>query len=113
MNEEKKGSRQAQWCGETVNGSLVRFECPVACDQCAEPPVAAPVEAPVTVPVAAPVAAPTVECILEANLAFPFNTADEAPYYGYHADYMEVTKEGDDVNECSWTNSEILPLWCT
>lgn len=125
-NPSKTAKRQSDWCGEKKNGSFVGEKCPEACGMCGggggsapvEPPVAAPVAkpvaAPVEPPVAAPVAKPVVEeCNLVATLGFPIDSPDEAPYYGYHADYMEVTKVGDDENECSWTNSENLPFWCT
>ncbi len=114
VNDGKKEIRQNNWCSEKIDGVRVSKKCPVACGKCDDPNAIAPVEPPVAAPVEAPVAKPVVEeCNLVATLGYPIDSPDDAPYYGYHADYMEVTKVGDDENECSWTNAENLPHWCT
>ena len=76
-------------------------------------PVASPTAAPVKSPTAAPVADPAVVCNLRAVLKFTFDTADAAEYYGYHSDYMEVAKAGDDYYPCSNYYQDELPAWCT
>lgn len=83
-------------------------------------PSAAPVKSPTTAPVKSPTAAPVaatidlaVVCNLRAVLKFTFDTADAAAYYGYHSDYMEITKVGDDDSLCSNYYQDQLPAWCT
>lgn len=56
---------------------------------------------------------PAVECTLKAHLGYPFDDPDDAAYYGYHAENLEVTMVGDDYWVCSWYYSDDLPEWCT
>lgn len=112
-NEDKISKRQGQWCGEFVNGALVADMCQASCDVCAT-------DSPTPSPTAKPTPSPTKawagndsDCILQADLAFPFEDPDDAAYYGYVADYMAITMAGDDWWECSWGYSHDLPEWCT
>mmetsp|Transcript_20955 Transcript_20955/g.25780 ORF Transcript_20955/g.25780 Transcript_20955/m.25780 type:complete len:359 (-) Transcript_20955:254-1330(-) len=60
VNFNKIETRQDEWCGVEVGGSLVSDECPVACDACpvtAAPSVPPPTASPTVS--AAPTAAPT------------------------------------------------------
>jgi hypothetical protein len=98
-NENKTAKRQNAWCGESYSGKSISYKCPVACGECVLAEEAEEV--------------PTGTCTLEATLAHPFDTPDDAPYYGYHAEYLEVTMASDDYYECSWSYSDDLPNWCT
>lgn len=74
----------------------------------------APTKSPTGSPTASPVAAAgTTECTLRATLDFDFgDEPNDAPYYGYHADYMAVTQQGVS-GRCSYNNKNNLPSWCT
>jgi len=76
----------------------------------------APTKAPVP-PTPSPTSSPTKkpECKIKAHLAFDFNDPDKAPYYGGHADWLEVSKKNYYNNYiCSSTNHfrENNPGWC-
>lgn len=88
-NGMKKKKRQNRWCDDVFNGQKVSEACPEACDICDN------------------------SCDLKATLDYPFNSPDDASYYGHNSDYLEVTMEGDDYWECSWAYSDGLPDWCT
>jgi len=53
------------------------------------------------------------DCTLRALLKFDFDSPNDAAYYGYHADYMEVTMDEDETEICSSDNQNDLPAWCT
>lgn len=53
------------------------------------------------------------QCILRADLKFDFDDPDDAPYYGYHSDYMEVLESGNYDWICSHRYIDELPDWCT
>lgn len=97
-NEKNIAKRQKGWCGVKKNGSIVADKCPLACGRC-EPKAPTPAKT----------------CSLTATLAFPWGeNYNDAPFFGYHADYLEVTMENDiDDWMCSWTWSDQLPSWCT
>jgi len=50
------------------------------------------------------------ECLLSATFGHPFENPDDAPYFGYHADYLEVSYGGDDNNLCDADSAE--NSWC-
>ena len=52
------------------------------------------------------------KCTLKAKLGFPYDDPDEAEFYGYHADMLDVTEAGDDWFVCSWYYTNGLPDWC-
>jgi len=54
-----------------------------------------------------------VECTLRAKLKFDFNEPNDAGTKGYHADYMEVYRDGDGASFCSNGQQNNLPSWCT
>ena len=61
-----------------------------------KPPTKSPTKPPTQLPTGAPVAVPAVpatECELRAILKYPWGTnPDDAPYYGYVTEYLEVRK---------------------
>jgi len=73
-----------------------------------------PTKRPVVKPTKKPVAAPV--CTLEVTLGFGFKDPDDAPYYGYHADWIEVfKKDSPDEHVCSsyYNAKNDLPTWCS
>jgi len=76
-------------------------------------PTVAPTSSPTESPTKAPVQ-PPIKCIISASLGFDFEDPDDAPYYGQHLDWMEVTKESDEKDICSgyYNNNGELPSWC-
>jgi len=77
------------------------------------PPSAAPTTSPPTVPPPTKAPTPAPRCVLKGVLAFDFKDPDDAPYYGYHACYLEVTKDSDDYHICSHEYYDWLPGWCS
>jgi hypothetical protein len=62
-----------------------------------------------------PTPSPTKLCTLEAQLGHNFADPDKAPYYGYHSDWLQVTKNSpDDFKICSFSkfDKDELPPWC-
>lgn len=59
---------------------------------------------------------PLPKCKLQLTLGFPSNDPDKADYYGAHADWLEVNKEGDpDERTCSsyYFYQNNIPEWCS
>jgi len=53
------------------------------------------------------------QCELRAILKYPWGTnPDDAPYYGYVTEYLEVREVGDDWWVCSGYYRTDLPAWC-
>ena len=53
-----------------------------------------------TEPTKSPTSSPTQECTLIAKLGHPYDTPNDAPYHGYHYDWLEVSKyKYDDDND--------------
>lgn len=81
-----------------------------------KPPTNLPTKSPTKSPTGAPVAIPAVpatECELRAILKYPWGTnPDDAPYYGYVSEYLEVREAGDDWWVCSGYYRTDLPDWC-
>jgi hypothetical protein len=50
-------------------------------------------------------------CVLKAKLFHPYDDPDEAPFMGYHADWLLVTKGEDPENFCYSLESN--QTWCT
>ena len=88
-NKKKKKGRQEKWCSDIFNGQKISETCPEACGSCSN------------------------TCDLKATLGYPFDSPNDATYYGYNSDYLEVTKADVDSWECSWAYSDSLPDWCT
>jgi len=77
--------------------------------------VAKPTDAPVPPspkPTNKPTDKPTsMTCNIEVTLGFPFKNPDDAPYYGQHADWVEVSKlNHKDSKICSAFYED--PTWC-
>lgn len=81
--------------------------------------VAKPTDAPVPAtpkPTNKPTDKPTsMTCNIEVSLGFPFKDPDNAPYYGQHADWIEVIKiDHEDKKTCSayYESYKKNPTWC-
>lgn len=81
--------------------------------------VAKPTDAPVPAtpkPTNKPTEKPTsMTCNIEVTLGFPFKDPDQAPYYGQHADWIEVEKiDYGDGKVCSayFESYKKNPTWC-
>jgi len=52
-------------------------------------------------------------CKLRVTNGYPYETAQDAPYYGNHADWLEVRKEGmSNDDECAYYKKSTNPAWC-
>jgi len=52
-------------------------------------------------------------CKLRVTNSYPYTTPRDAPYYGSHADWLEVRKEGlSNNNECAYYKKSTNPAWC-
>jgi len=82
--------------------------------------VAKPTDAPIPStpkPTNKPTGKPTsMTCNIQVTLGFPFKDPDDAPYYGQHADWIEVSKKDHkDGKVCSayFESAKKNPKWCT
>lgn len=73
-------------------------------------------KAPIT-PTRAPSPSPTekVKCNLKATLSFPFDRVNDAPYYGGHADWLEISKKNyrnEYICSSYYASKNDIPGWC-
>lgn len=66
----KVNCTQGKYCDVDEYGPAFGYKCPKKCDTCDAPS----------------------KCILKATFAHPYNDPDDAPYKGYHGDYLEVSR---------------------
>jgi len=71
-----------------------------------------PTKSPVQKPTNAPITVKQVTCKLKVTNGFPFESANDAPYYGSHADWVEVHEEDNPYDYCSGLY-EAFPPWCS
>jgi len=85
------------------------------------PPTDQPSDSPTKVPTP-PTSPPTdkpvapLKCTIKAVLGFDFKDPDDAPYYGHHLDWIEVSKKGktpDYICSAYYHNINDAPGWCT
>lgn len=66
-------------------------------------------------PTKKPFKPPSVECNLKATLGFDFKDPDNAPYFGGHADWLEVIKKGtpkEYICSAYYHGINDNPVWC-
>lgn len=66
-------------------------------------------------PTSSPTSAPSIEkqeCTLVARLGHPYNDPDDAPYKGYHYDWLEVSRYEDDDDSGSYCDAWTTEQWC-
>jgi len=71
-----------------------------------------PTKSPVQKPTNAPTSVKQVTCKLKVTNGFPFESANDAPFYGNHADWVEVQQEDNPNLNCSGVY-KVFPPWCS
>ena len=87
VNASKATERQAKWCSQTINGSVVMEECPVACDSCPTAPT--------------PTAAPTKMVVTPAPAGTPTSACNDSSLR------IKIERDGEIISRFSWEKLEL------
>jgi len=91
----KIGSKTYNSCkkapkSQCQNSAIMKKRCPIKCNSCKKNGST---------------------CVLQASLAYPYKTPNDAPYHGYHTCWMAAYK--GDSETAPGCMSDTTPTWCT